>query len=229
MSVVTHSVQFKVLKTWGRFNALGWHYYDIAEEAYDHFLEAKQHLVPLPEEGDPAEHFASKRRLLTASFQTIVFSGMACEAAIYDLAAVQLGDDYTTQYLDKLDLLAKWTVVPSLICGQKLKEHGPAINSLRTLVRTRNALVHHKSLAAFPVAEAIRKSEGQLEKIVQDTSTAFKTVILLSLELNQILGTPSGVLPFFENNVITLSDHTIRPRIAHVIARCREINERPEP
>lgn len=226
MSVVTHSVQFEVLKTWGRFNALAGHYYDIAAEAYDQFLDAKQHVVPLPEEGDPAEHFASERRLLTASFQTIVFSGMACEAAIYDLAAVQLGDDYAAQYLDKLDLLAKWIVVPSLICGQKLKEHGPAINSLRTLVRTRNALVHHKSLATVPVEDAIRKADGQLEKIVQDTGTAFKTVILLSLELNQILGTPAGVLPFFEKTVITLSGHTVRPRIAHVIDRCREINER---
>lgn len=224
MSVVTHSVEFEVLQTWGRLNALAWHYYHIAEAAYDQFLDAEQNLVPLPENDDPAEHYSSEQRLLSASFQTIVFAGMACEAAIFDLAAVQLGDDYASQYLDKLDLLTKWVVVPSLICGRKLKEHGPAINSLRTLVRTRNALVHHKSLPAFPFQDAALKAEGQLEKIVQNTGAAFKTVILLSLELNQVLGTPAGVLPFFEKNVTSLSDISVRPQIAKVIARCREIN-----
>lgn len=229
MSIVTHSVQFEVQQTWGRINALAWHYYGIAEEAYDHFLDAKENLVPLPENADPAEHFASERRLLSASFQTIVFSAMACEAAIYDLAAVQLGDEYTSQYLDKLDLLAKWIVVPSLICGRKLKEDGPAINALRTLVRTRNALVHHKSLPAFPAEEVLPKAEGQLERVVHDTGTAFKTVVLLSLELNQVLGTPAGALPIFEKSVASLSDRATRPRILQVIARCREICARHEP
>lgn len=227
--MVTHSIEFEVQQTWGRLNALAWHYYDIAEAAYDQFLEAKQNLVPFPEDDDPTEHFAGERRLLAASFQTIVFSAMACEAAIYDLAAVQLGDDYTAQYLDKLDLLAKWIIVPSLICGRKLKEHGPAINSLRTLIRTRNALVHHKSLPVFPIEESTRRAEGQLEKIVQGTGSAFKTVVLLSLELNQLLGTPAGVLPFFEKDVTFVPDLAASPRISQAIARCREINARHEP
>lgn len=224
MSVVTHSVQFEVLRSWSRFNTLAWHYYNVAETAYDQFLDAEESLVPLPEDGDPAEHFSCERRLLTASFQTIVFAGMACEAAIYDLATIQLGDSYTGQYIDKLDLLSKWVVVPSLVCGRKLNEHGPAINSLRTLVRTRNALVHHKSLPTVPVEEAHRKADGQLEKIVQNTGSAFKTVILLSLELNKVLGTPAGVLPFFEKGITSFPDVTAGPRIAQVIARCREIN-----
>lgn len=183
MSVVTHSVEFEVMQHWGRINALAWHYYKIAESSYNQFLEAQQNLAQFPSSDDPTDRFAGEDLVLSASFQTIVFSAMACEASIYDLAAIQLGDEYASKYLDKLDLVAKWMVVPSLICGRGLSEDGPAINSLRTLTRTRNALVHHKSLSAFPVEEAIRKADGQLEKILQSTDTAFQTVVLLSLEL----------------------------------------------
>lgn len=224
MSVVTHSIEFDVQTTWGRINALAWHYYSIAEDAYNQFLEAEENITPLPDFTDPTEHFAITDRLLSASFRTIVFSGMACEAAVYDLAAIQLGDNYTNQYLEKLDLLSKWIIIPSLICGKKLEEHGPAINSLRTLIRTRNTLVHSKSLPGIPLEEAARKAEGQLEKIVKETGTAFKAMILLSLELNEILGTPAGVLPFFEKNIVGAKDQTSSPRISKTIARCHEIN-----
>jgi hypothetical protein len=229
MTTVTHSVEFNVQQTSGRFNALAMHFYEIAESSYDQFLEAHENIVTLPEEDDPTEHFASEKRLLSASFQTVVFSGMACEAAIYNLAAIQLGDEYASNYLDKLDLVAKWVVVPSLICGQALKEEGPAINSLRTLTRTRNALVHHKSLPLYPPEEASRRARKQLEKIVKNTGVAFQAVVLLSLELNRVLKTPAGVLPFFEKVVMSLSGTTDRPRIAQEIARCREIDARSEP
>ncbi len=224
MMVFNHSVDFEVQQTWSRLNNLSWTYYNIAEAAYDDFLAVEPSVEPLADEEDPAEYFDKQSRLLSASFRTIVFSAMACEAAIYDLAAIQLGDGYTSQYIDKLDLLAKWILVPSLICGKGLKENGPAINGLRTLVRTRNALVHHKSMPAFPVEESIRKADNQLEKILQETGSGFKTVVLLSLELNQLLGTSVGVLPFFEKNTINASCLTDRARISSVIARCREIN-----
>ncbi|WP_374327297.1 hypothetical protein [Azonexus sp.] len=224
MAIVTHTVDYHVQQHWGRLNALAWHYYGIAESSYDQFLYAEKNLVPFPGDGDPKEHFASERRLLDASFQTIVFAGMACEAAIYDLAAIQLGDDYASTYLDKLDLVAKWVVVPSLICGQTLKLDGPAINSLRTLTRTRNALVHHKSIPGFPAQEACQRAEDQLNKIIRNTGAAFQAVVLLSLELNRVLKTPSGVLPFFEKTVGHLAGKTASPQIERAINRCREID-----
>ena len=226
MSIVTHSVEFHIQQSWKRFNALAWHYYGIAESSFDQFLEAEELRFPFPEESDPSEYFEIERRLLSASFQTIVFSGMACEAAIYDLAAIHLGDQYASSYLDKLDLVAKWVVVPSLICGQTFKEDGPAINSLITLVRIRNKLVHHKSVSASPTEDAIQKAEGQLDKIVQNTRTAFQAVVLLSLELNRIMKTKMGVLPLFEKDVLSLSKSQELPRITQTIAHCREIDAR---
>lgn len=64
---------------------------------------------------------------------------MAIEAAVFDLAAIQLDDKIATVYLDKMDLLGKWMIVPRLICGRSLKEEGPAFNSLRGLVRAHSS------------------------------------------------------------------------------------------
>lgn len=153
---------------------------------------------------------------------------MACEAAVFDLAAVQLGDDYASNYLDKLDLVSKWIVVPSLICGRSLKIHGPAINSLRSLTKARNALVHHKSLPGDCGIEPLRRADQQMAKIVGATDEAFKTVVLLSLELNRILSTRSGVLPFFESGVVSFPEPDRAASVSEVIARCREIDAKGE-
>ena len=85
---------------------------------------------------------AQNGRMLTAGLKTIVFAAMCIEAAAFDFAATQLSDSYAQRYLDKLDLVSKWVVVPKLICGRSLKESGPSLNALRVLVRARNALVH---------------------------------------------------------------------------------------
>lgn len=229
MAIVTHTVDHYVQAHWARMNALAWRYYDIAQSSYDQFLETRENPILFPENGDPTEHFESEKRLLHTAFQTIVFSAMACEAAIYDLAAIQLGDDYATKYLDKLDVVAKWVVVPSLVCGNALQPNGPAINSLRTLTRARNALVHHKSRPGLPVGASIQCADEQLERIVQNTDTAFQAVVLLSLELNRTLKTPAGVLPFFEAGVKSLSESQRSSRISGVIHRCREIDARNTP
>ena len=95
--------------------------------------------------------------MLVSAIKTIVFSAMATEAAVYDLGAIQLGDMYFKKNLDKLDLVAKWIVVPKLICGTSLDTDGPGIRNLRVLVKARNALVHHKSL---PLATALSSDAG---------------------------------------------------------------------
>lgn len=229
MSIIKHSVEFRVNRHSGRFNVFAWHYYDIAESSYNEFLKAKENFVPMPDNDDPREHFDSEARMLYSSFQTIVFSGLACEAAIYDLAARHLGDEYTSKYLDKLDLVSKWMIIPPLICGKSLNEEGPAINSLRTLVRIRNALVHHKSSPAFPLDVYGPRAEAQIERMLHNTDTAFKAVVLLSLELNRLLKIQTGALPFFEKGIKRLSGKVMRKSIEQVIKKCRDIDKRNKP
>ncbi|MGQ7301908.1 hypothetical protein [Marinobacter nauticus] len=184
MSAITHNVEFLVESHWARMNVLAWSYTDIAESAYDDYMVANENYVPLPEDDDPTEHFESHKNILESSFKTIVFSAMACEAAIFDLAAIQLGDDYAEKYLDKLDIVGKWVVVPKLICGKPLNISGPAINSLRELIHARNALVHHKSLPGLPDSELIRKADKQMSKIINRTDVAFKAVVLTCTQLS---------------------------------------------
>ena len=102
---------------------------------------------------------AQQRRMLVSAIKTIVFSAMATEAAIFDLGAIHLGDSYARQNLDRLDLVAKWIIVPKLICGTSLDTNGPGIQTLRELVKARNALVHHKSWSLHDPDAALKKGE----------------------------------------------------------------------
>ena len=229
MSYIKHTVDFHVQESWARMNMLAWSYSEIAESAYDDYLEVVEKAIPLPNDDDPSEYFKSSRRIRESSFKTIVFSGMACESAIYDLAAIHLGDDYVSKYVDKLDVIGKWVIVPSLICGKSLNTEGAALNSLRSLIRRRNSLVHHKSLPGFGDEDAPKKANKQIEIILDGTHDAFKSVVLLSLELNRIMGVRSGVLPFFEGDTISSSDTVRSTRIEKVIQRCRVIDVQNSP
>ena len=81
-----------------------------------------------------------------AGLIAIVFGAMCVEAGAFDYAAIHLGDKYTRQNLDKLDLVSKWTIVTRLVTGKILRSDGKALQYLRALVRARNQLVHVKSV-----------------------------------------------------------------------------------
>lgn len=226
MGSVTHTVDFEVQAHYARMNALAWTYYDIAQSAYVKILLERQNLISTDEGEDPTPRQQQNQVLKRLSFQTIVFSAMSCEAAIFDLAAIQLGDDYASKYLDKLDLISKWVVVPPLICGRSMNVDGPAINSLRELTRLRNGLVHHKSLPLITEPEMLDKGEKQMRRFLDGTDISFKSMILLSLELHRVLKVRSGTLPFFEDEIINLNKGMYPDPILKVISKCREIDNR---
>ncbi len=229
----TNTVEFKLRTNWTRANHLAATYYEIAEEALIKLQDSQEHPVPIPTaEEDPSDHIAHREGLLKAAIKTIVFSAMACEAAIYDLAAINLSDEYARGVLDKLDVIAKWQVVPRLVFGKSLDAKGPAMNGLRMLVPARNRLVHTKSEEAFtdPTNEAHIKAMHEKEqaafgKILDSAFASFQTLVLLSLELNRIFRRPTGVLPSFEKSVFSLS-YSEDPRIRKLVARCREIDKK---
>jgi hypothetical protein len=226
MENVTHTVDFEVQAHYARMNPLAWTYYDIAESAYLKILLERKNLIPSHEDEDPTPRLRQRQLLMQLSFQTIVFSAMSCEAAIFDLAAIQLGDDYASKYLDKLDLVSKWVVVPPLICGRSMNTDGPAINALRELTRLRNALVHHKSLPGITEPEMLKKADKQMRRFFDGTDLSFKTMILLSLELHRVLKVRSGALPFFEGEIVKLNEGMYPEPILEVISKCREIDNR---
>lgn len=121
------------------------------------------------ESGDPA--FGSSESMAhhqlgvqrdRMALATIVFAAMLVEAFINDYAAIALGQDFFDQYIDKMDLKAKWAVVPRLVSGRALASvENPgegAINRLNQLIRARNFLVHYKSVdLAAVIAKAVDK------------------------------------------------------------------------
>lgn len=75
----------------------------------------------------------------------VVFSAFTLEAFINHYGIGRLSRNYFSNYLDKLDLLAKWIVIPRVVTGKKLDPGSQAIQDLSWLVALRNRLAHFKS------------------------------------------------------------------------------------
>lgn len=117
---------------------------------------------------------------------TVCFSAMALESFIYDYAARFLGDGYTSKYLDKLDAVSKWLVVPRLITGKELDRGGQSMELLRDLVRQRNQMIHAKSRPFIPeAAMAYLDAQGE-EDDRQMAIRALQAVYLLAQDLDEL-------------------------------------------
>ena len=77
----------------------------------------------------------------------VVFSAFTLEAYINHYGINRLSRNYFSNYLDKLDLLAKWLVIPRIVTGEKLDPGSHAIQDLSWLISLRNRLAHFKSKA----------------------------------------------------------------------------------
>lgn len=229
MSSPRHTVTYELQESWVRFGGAAWTYFSIAQDEYELFLNAEADPIAAPNAEESGEsYYAQERAQLSAAIKTIVFCGMALEAAIYDFAAIHLGDKYALEVLDKLDLRQKWLVVPRLVCGKSLDENGQGVNALRTVIRARNALVHAKSAKAVLEPAAIAKLQEKDEQLRRDAHESFKCVVLLSLDLNSLIGTPAGVLPPFERRDVPQPFDERSGLLLHRIVRAREIHARSD-
>jgi hypothetical protein len=75
----------------------------------------------------------------------VVFCALALEAFINDYAIKHSSRGYFNKYLDKLDLISKWIVIPRLLRGCQLDAGSQPLQNLDWLVKQRNKLVHFKS------------------------------------------------------------------------------------
>lgn len=124
-------------------------YAKIAEKAFTVFLDESANFLPLAcPANDPTgsidrnDRNDRNDRKSENGIKTIVFSVMAIETAVYDLACIKLGETVAGEYLRKMDLRIRWIIVLRLICGRSFREDGLAVTSLKHLTKAHDALVH---------------------------------------------------------------------------------------
>ena len=179
-----------------RSNVLYGTYFKIAETDFCNCLEVLAiDQSPLNED----ERYKLEKEVNNFALKAIVFAAMSVESAINDYAGKHLGDKYYQQHLASLDLISKWIIIPRLVCERSIDKSGAAYNSLKTLVSARNKLVHNKSEEinfSDPYA-VIKKQEKRSEEFKRDFHSSLKTLYLLSMEMDFVVGqmqNPLGTL-----------------------------------
>ncbi|VWD37387.1 hypothetical protein BCO18430_06486 [Burkholderia contaminans] len=231
--VVKHQVEFLVQRTSARVNNFSEIYFEIAQDSFSDYLMAENDRNLKDDSPENFENYLVARdKFNQAAIKTIVFSAMTCEAAIYDIAAIHLSDDYARGVLDRLDPVGKWLVAPRLICGRSIRERGPAVNALRSLFSARNELVHAKSFSGlglndpgkFEKVNALANRQSQ--KILSGVVPAYQAIVLLSLELERLLGTSSSGFPRFTDLEHSSAYEKASKSVRRVILRCKEVDEK---
>lgn len=98
---------------------------------------------------------------------TMIFTTISLEAYIYDYAARHFSDSYVKKYLDRLDPVSKWVIIPRLVTGKELKHGGKWLQLLKDLIRERNFVIHSKS--SQPPSPSNREEVRKyIEKLEED-------------------------------------------------------------
>lgn len=94
--------------------------------------------------------------------KTIIFLAIYLEAIIFDYAATYLGDTYMKKYLDKLDVVSKWKVIPKLVTGKQINSDNNKYGYLKKIISRRNLLIHNKSKNIKSILENNQIKEDKL-------------------------------------------------------------------
>ncbi len=187
------------VECFARVGSLHYVYSEAAEKAYCDFLKKSEEYGHLDPDDYDENHTHVRYDKLIAGLQTVVFSAMCFEAAIYDFASIYLGDDYVREHLDKLDVLSKWLVVLRLVSGIEIPKDEAPYCALKVLVTERNRLVHSKSEAwgyenQHRQILKMLKREGDFKKSVHN---AVRALILMSLYIEKVHKGHHNPLPSF--------------------------------
>ena len=125
-------------------------YFDNCREHYENFTKYNAKISAKADEMSlgkcPATELLSLMNRVEGYWASaVVFGAMCLEAFIYDYVAHNFSDTYAKNYLDQLNLVSKWVVIPKLVTGKDFPTEGQAFERLRKLCKERNELVHAKS------------------------------------------------------------------------------------
>ncbi|MBN2591760.1 MAG: hypothetical protein JXA96_17975 [Sedimentisphaerales bacterium] len=194
--------------------------YSTGEQA---FLDYQKLLIQATETSDTDE----RTQLIIKRYQcrdiAVVFSHLFMEAVIYDYGAINTSDTYMKKYVDKLDFLAKWVVIPKLITGCSFPTNSQAFQLLSKLKKARNELVHFKTRKR----EDNKSSEG-VENIFRDEMEISECFDCMSESLSELCKLDDQKWPLFKwafiERLISKTYNDVRESAAKDIRRLLGIN-----
>lgn len=207
----------KTYKT--RLGGYGDFYFGVSEEQYSLLVDLEN-----KHEAETDEYKRSEIGDLCfeAGVKTILFAALCVEASINDYAAWQLGDNYFEKHLANMDVVSKWVVIPKLVCGNEIDKSGPAYACLSALIRSRNELVHNKSKHLdISDPELPRKLDARTIKFYDSAHNAYRALLLISLEFDQLVGPHYNPLRTLDKEVSPMRE--IPKNIIDVYADCKNI------
>lgn len=126
-----------------------------------------------------------KNDMDAAGHITIIFSAMCLEAIINNYAIKRTSNNYFNKYLDKLDLKAKWRIIPKLLVNAEFNSDSQAFELLTKVIKSRNELVHYKS-REIKFDQNIEQMEKNGQEFLSNVKDSFKAIFLVVEELNRI-------------------------------------------
>ena len=122
-----------------RTNVLHHLFADACIENYQQFLNYDQLVKKYTGSGeeDISNLLEAEHSAMIYGVQSIVMAAMCFESAIYDYAAWQLGDNFAKDYLEKLDVLSKWVIVPRMVCGAEIRKDKVPFQKLKNLIKAK--------------------------------------------------------------------------------------------
>jgi hypothetical protein len=168
-------------------------YVQISLLAFMKYRECKSLLIKKKEldDDDKFHNYDIRNEMDMEYIKCIVFSAMTIEAFLFDISAIEFGDDFANNHLDKLSPLDKWAIIKMIIDKEYIQKDKEIYGLLTELFRTRNYLVHSKTVD-FPFNENgidIDKYQKILEKNRKysiDIIKAVKVLFLFNKEVQEL-------------------------------------------
>ncbi|MBN1364987.1 MAG: hypothetical protein JW976_09310 [Syntrophaceae bacterium] len=125
-------------------------------------------------------------QLRVFGYTTIIFSTMCLESLINDYGIINTSVKHFTNYLDKLDLISKWIILPKIICGQSIDTNGKGFELLKKLVSYRNKMVHPKSKQLISFNDEENVLSEDIASVIKFTPISIQTIKEITNELYKI-------------------------------------------
>ncbi|WP_312833623.1 hypothetical protein [Sedimentibacter saalensis] len=176
-----------------RMNTNSGLYADIAREHFMIALSIFEELNKLKKKISEDEYYGyiteqseKEETIFKNCIISITFSAMSLEAFIYDYAAIVLGDKYVKNYIDKLDVVSKWVLVPKIITGKEISRDKHCFEILRQTIKLRNEFAHSKSHEFSEKTALEQLTHYSTINLIKYSSEAVKVINELANELDSI-------------------------------------------